>query len=54
MADYEDDRKEKVEIENLDETDFAEEQRDFVACVVQRLLCNQRPLTLRSDIKSFT
>ena len=42
LADYEDDAEEEVEIEDLDETDFVEEQGDFVACVVQRLLCNQK------------
>jgi len=41
LADYEDEGEEEVEIEDLDESDFAEEQGDPVACVVQKLLCNQ-------------
>ena len=43
LADYEDDR-EEVEIEHLDETNFANKKGDSVACAVQRLLCNQKAL----------
>jgi len=42
LSDYEDDGEEEVEIEDLGEIDFAEEQEDSVTCVVQRLLCNQK------------
>ena len=43
MTNYEDDGKKEVEIEKLNDLDFAEEQGDSVACVVQRLLCNKGP-----------
>jgi len=42
MVDYEDDGEEEVVIEDLNDSNFAEEQEDFVACVVQKLLCNQK------------
>ena len=35
MSDYEDDREEEIEIEERNDSDFAEEQGDSVACVVQ-------------------
>ena len=41
MTDYEDDGEEEAEIEELNDSDFSKEQGDSVACVVQRLLCNQ-------------
>ena len=42
MVDYEDRREEEVEIEGLNDSDFTKEQGDFVTCVVQRVLCNQK------------
>ena len=44
MTNYEDDGKEEVKIEELNDSNFAEEQGDSIACVVQRLLCNQKAL----------
>ena len=44
MTDYEDNWEEEVEIEELNDLDFAEEQGDSVVCIVQRLLCNQKAL----------
>jgi len=35
LVDYEDDWEEEIEIESLDETNFAEEQEDSVTCVIQ-------------------
>jgi len=46
MVDYEDDEEEESEIEELNDSDFADEHGHFVACVVQSLLCNRRPPTL--------
>ena len=40
MADYEDEEEEEFEIEELNESDFADEHRESTTCVVQRLLCN--------------
>jgi len=37
MMNYEDDREEEVEIEELKDSDFAEEQGDSITCVVRRL-----------------
>ena len=42
MEDYEDDEKKKVEIEKLNNSDFAKEHGVSVAYIVQILLCNQK------------
>ena len=42
IADYEDDEDEKFEIEELNNSDFADEHGESATCVVQRLLCNQK------------
>jgi len=42
MAGYKDDGEKKVEIEKLNDPNFVEEQGDYIAYVVQRLLCNQK------------
>ena len=42
MAGYKDDGEKKVKIEKLNDPNFVEEQGDYIACVVQRLLCNQK------------
>ena len=42
IADYEDDEEEGFEIEELNDSDFAEEHRELAACIVQTLLCNQK------------
>jgi len=42
MADYKDHGDEEVEIEELNTSDFVKKKEDFVACVVQRLQCNQK------------
>jgi len=52
MADYED-GEEEVEIEELNDFDFAEEQGDSVACVVQILLCNQMALDTTQRYQIF-
>ena len=42
MADYEDDKEERFEIEELNDSDFAYQHGEAATCVVQRLLCNQK------------
>ena len=42
MEDYGNDREEDVEIEELNDSDFAEEQGNSVTCVVQILLYDQK------------
>jgi len=42
MTDYKDDGEEEVEIEELNDLDFAEEQGNSVTCVVQILLYGQK------------
>jgi len=53
MTNYEDDEEEGFEIEELNDSDFADEHGESASCVVQRLLATRRSLTLRNDIKSF-
>ena len=42
MVNYKDNREEEVKIEKLNDSNFTKEQGDSLACVVQRLLCNQK------------
>ena len=51
ITNYGDD--EGIVIKDATDSDFVEENRDLVACVVQRLLATKSPLTLCSDIKFF-
>ena len=42
MADYEDNEEEEIEIEKSNDSDYADEHRESITCVVQILLCNQK------------
>jgi len=53
MVDYEDEKEEEFGIEELNDSDFADEHRESTIYVVHRLLCNQKAPALRNDIKSF-
>jgi len=53
MADCEDDEEEEFEIEEPNDSDFADDHGESTTYVIQILLCTRRPPTLRSGIKSF-
>ena len=42
MADCEDDEEEEFEIEEPNDSDFADEHGESATCVIQILLCNQK------------
>ena len=50
MADYKDVREGEVEIEDLNDLDFVKKHGYFIACIVQRLLCNQKTPTLCNEV----
>jgi len=52
MTDYENDKEEKIEIEELNDSDFANEHKELLV-LLRNYCATRRPSTLCSDIKSF-
>ena len=53
MTDYEDNEEKGFEIEELNDSDFAEEHGESVICIVQKLLCNQKALDTTQRYQIF-
>ena len=53
MTNYVDDKEEEFEIEESNDSDFADEHGKSATCIVQRLLCNQKALDITQRLQIF-